>query len=47
MARLGAAATVDTALKWTVEWYKHQQQGGDVRAKSMEQIRDYDRLWES
>lgn len=37
---------VDTALKWVVEWYKHRAQGGDVRAKSIEQIRAYDRLWE-
>jgi CDP-glucose 4,6-dehydratase len=38
---------VDTALKWVVEWYKHLSQGGDVRAKTLEQIRAYERLWES
>jgi len=38
---------VDAALNWVVEWYKHLSRGGDVRAKTLEQIRAYDRLWES
>jgi CDP-glucose 4,6-dehydratase len=38
---------VDTALEWLVEWYKHQAHGGDVRAKTTEQIRKYERLWET
>lgn len=38
---------VNTALSWVVEWYKHLSQGGDVRAKTIEQIQAYERLWES
>jgi CDP-glucose 4,6-dehydratase len=38
---------VETALEWLVEWYKAQALGGDVRAKTTEQIRKYERLWES
>ncbi|HEX6239726.1 MAG TPA: CDP-glucose 4,6-dehydratase, partial [Polyangiales bacterium] len=37
---------VEGALAWLVEWYKHLAQGGDVRAKTLEQIQAYDRLWE-
>jgi CDP-glucose 4,6-dehydratase len=34
------------ALEWVVEWYKHLNQGGAVRAKTAEQIRTYERLKE-
>jgi CDP-glucose 4,6-dehydratase len=38
---------VEAALGWVVEWYKHLAQGGDVRAKTIEQIHKYERLWEA
>ena len=36
---------LQTGLAWVVEWYKHLAQGGDVRAKRVEQLQRYERLW--
>lgn len=38
---------LDTALNWVVQWYKHLNQGGDVREKTVEQIQTYERLGET
>ncbi len=38
---------LDAALGWVVGWYKHMNQGGDVREKTVEQIRSYERLRET
>lgn len=35
---------LDSALEWTVEWYKTHAQGGDARAVSISQIERYMRL---
>jgi len=37
---------LEAALGWVVEWYKHLNQGGDVRQKSVEQLQAYERLRE-
>jgi CDP-glucose 4,6-dehydratase len=38
---------LDAALDWVVEWYKRLNQGGSVREKTVEQIREYERLRET
>ena len=35
---------LDAALDWVVSWYKHLQQGGAVRDKTVEQIQTYERI---
>jgi CDP-glucose 4,6-dehydratase len=35
---------LDTALQWTVEWYRVHRAGGDLRAACLEQIKRYDAL---
>jgi CDP-glucose 4,6-dehydratase len=35
---------IETALEWTVDWYRAWQGGVDVRASSLEQIRNYAQL---
>ncbi len=35
---------LDTALEWVVSWYKNLDSGGDIRAKTIEQIQSYGRL---
>ena len=36
--------TLDEALEWTAHWYKDCQQGADMRARSLEQIRRYQEI---
>jgi CDP-glucose 4,6-dehydratase len=38
---------LETALEWVVEWYKHLNQGGAVREKTVEQIRRFEQLKEA
>jgi CDP-glucose 4,6-dehydratase len=38
---------VQTALAWVVDWYKHMARAGDVREKTVEQIHEYERLWQA
>jgi CDP-glucose 4,6-dehydratase len=35
---------LDAALRWTVEWWRRQAQGGDLRRLALTQIRDYEAL---
>ena len=35
---------IETSLEWTVGWYRAWQGGVDVRASSLEQIRNYAQL---
>ena len=35
---------IETALEWTVDWSRAWQGGVDVRASSLEQIRNYAQL---
>ena len=38
---------LNAALDWVVEWYRNWNQGGNVREKSVEQIRRYEQLRET
>jgi CDP-glucose 4,6-dehydratase len=38
---------LDAALEWVVEWYAHMNRGGDVRAKTIDQIRAFEQLREA
>jgi CDP-glucose 4,6-dehydratase len=43
---LGWRARLDQqqALEWTVDWYKHHGNGGDVSALTLDQIRRHEAL---